>query len=177
MRRPSVRMATDRRSSGVSGWHGYLDAYRVRFLDELVELLRVPSVSSAPEHAADVERAAAWVVDRLTRAGLEHAAVVPTGGHPVAYADWLHAPGRPTGMLYGHFDVVPPGPCPGAPWCSAPRAAAAAPPRPSSSSARGAPAATWSRCAGRDRACTGRTTAARSRARCAPSSTSSTRSR
>jgi acetylornithine deacetylase/succinyl-diaminopimelate desuccinylase-like protein len=103
-------MATDRRPSGVSAWHGYLDAYRVRFLDELVELLRVPSVSSAPEHAADVERAAAWVVDRLTRAGLEHAAVMPTGGHPVVYADWLHAPGRPTVMLYGHFDVVPPGP-------------------------------------------------------------------
>jgi acetylornithine deacetylase/succinyl-diaminopimelate desuccinylase-like protein len=76
-------------------------------LEDLQELLRLPSISSLPEHAGDVQATAEWVAERLRRAGIEHVAVMPTGGHPVVYGDWLHAPGKPTILIYGHFDVQP----------------------------------------------------------------------
>ncbi|MFH1086158.1 MAG: dipeptidase, partial [Chloroflexota bacterium] len=88
-------------------WETYLHANQARYLDELCALLRIPSISALPEHAADVARAADWVAARLAAAGLEHAQVLPTGGHPVVYADWLHAPGKMTALVYGHFDVQP----------------------------------------------------------------------
>lgn len=89
------------------GWESYLDAQQARFTDELLDFLRIPSVSALPAHAADVQRAAEWVAARVTAAGLENAQILPTGGHPVVYADWLHAPGKPTVLIYGHFDVQP----------------------------------------------------------------------
>lgn len=85
----------------------YLSEHQARYLDELLDFLRIPSISSLPEHAADVERAATWVADRLRAAGIEHVQTLPTGGHPVVYGDWLHAPGKPTIMIYGHFDTQP----------------------------------------------------------------------
>ena len=88
-------------------WETYLQQHRARFLDELFDLLRIPSVSALPAHADDVQRAAAWVAERLSAAVLEGAQVMPTGGHPVVYAEWLHAPGQPTALIYGHFDVQP----------------------------------------------------------------------
>ncbi len=88
-------------------YESYLDANQPRFLAELLDFLRIPSISAIPAHAADVQRAAAWVAARVTAAGLEHAQILPTGGHPVVYADWLHAPGQPTVLIYGHFDVQP----------------------------------------------------------------------
>lgn len=91
----------------MSDWQTYLDANRARFLEEYLELLRIPSISALPEHAGDVARAARWVAERLKAAGLEHVEVLPTGGHPVVSGDWLHAPGKPTILLYGHFDVQP----------------------------------------------------------------------
>lgn len=81
-----------------------------RFLDELLELLRIPSVSTLPEHKNDVARAAQFVAEALSRAGLENVQVIPTGKHPLVYADWLHAPGKPTVLCYGHYDVQPPDP-------------------------------------------------------------------
>src|SRR5581483_11960321 len=85
----------------------YLEGRRERSLDELKELLRIPSISSLPEHRGDVQQAAEWVANRLRAAGIEHVEVMPTGGHPVVYGDWLHAPGKPTVLIYGHFDVQP----------------------------------------------------------------------
>ena len=85
----------------------YFKAHQARFVDEMQDLLRIPSISSQPQHAQDVMQAAEWVAQRLDRAGVEHVAVLPTGGHPVVYGDWLHAPGRPTVLIYGHFDVQP----------------------------------------------------------------------
>ncbi|HEY6013231.1 MAG TPA: dipeptidase [Candidatus Limnocylindrales bacterium] len=73
----------------------------------LFEFLRIPSISALPDHAADCRRAAGWVADALTAAGVEHAEVCETDGHPVVYADWLHAPGAPTVLVYGHYDVQP----------------------------------------------------------------------
>ena len=81
-----------------------------RFLDELLELLRIPSVSTLPEHKGDIARAAQFVADALGRAGLENVQVIPTGKHPLVYADWLHAPGKPTVLCYVHYDVQPPDP-------------------------------------------------------------------
>jgi acetylornithine deacetylase/succinyl-diaminopimelate desuccinylase-like protein len=91
----------------MSDWQRYLDDNQARFLDELFDYLRIPSVSSLPEHAGDVVRAAQWVADRCGAAGIENVEIMPTGGHPVVYGDWLHAPGAPTVLIYGHFDVQP----------------------------------------------------------------------
>ncbi len=85
----------------------YLDDNQDRFLEELLDFLRIPSISALPERAGDVARAAEWVAQRLTRAGAENVEVLPTGGHPVVYGDWLHAEGKPTILIYGHFDVQP----------------------------------------------------------------------
>ena len=85
----------------------YLDAHQDRFVEEYLEFLRFPSISALPQHAPDVRRAAEWVANRVTQAGLENAEVMQTGGHPVVYGDWLHAPGQPTVLIYGHLDVQP----------------------------------------------------------------------
>ena len=81
-----------------------------RFLEELKALLRIPSVSTLPEHAQDVRRAAEFVADELRRIGMEHVELIETAGHPLVYADWLHAAGTPTCLAYGHYDVQPPDP-------------------------------------------------------------------
>jgi acetylornithine deacetylase/succinyl-diaminopimelate desuccinylase-like protein len=76
-------------------------------LESYLELLRIPSISALSEHAPDMVRAARWIVAELNRIGLEHAEVSETPGHPVVYADWLHAPGAPTILVYCHYDVQP----------------------------------------------------------------------
>lgn len=81
-----------------------------RLLNELLDLLRIPSISTLPEHKDDVARAAQFVAERLKLAGLENVEVIPTARHPLVYADWLHAPGKPTVLCYGHYDVQPPDP-------------------------------------------------------------------
>ena len=78
-----------------------------RFLGELKDLLRIPSVSTAPEHRDDVRRAAEFVANDLRRIGMENVEIIPTKGHPLIYADWLHAPGKPTVLCYAHYDVQP----------------------------------------------------------------------
>ena len=88
-------------------WKEYLQEKQVSVVDELLAFIRIPSVSALPTHAADVAAAGAWVHARLEAAGLEHVKTLPTGGHPVVYGDWLHAPGAPTVLIYGHFDVQP----------------------------------------------------------------------
>jgi acetylornithine deacetylase/succinyl-diaminopimelate desuccinylase-like protein len=81
-----------------------------RFLDELKTFLRIPSVSTLPEHKTDVLGAAIWLAEEMKRIGLENVEVIKTDGHPLVYADWLHAPGKPTCLCYGHYDVQPPDP-------------------------------------------------------------------
>jgi acetylornithine deacetylase/succinyl-diaminopimelate desuccinylase-like protein len=85
----------------------YLREQRERFMDELMEFLRIPSISALPSHAADVQRAARWVEARMKAAGIESVRTMSTGGHPAVYGDWLHAPGMPTVLIYGHFDTQP----------------------------------------------------------------------
>jgi len=81
-----------------------------RFLEELKTLIRIPSVSTLPEHKGDVLAAAQWLAAELARIGMEHVEVITTLGHPLVYADWLHAEGKPTCLCYGHYDVQPPDP-------------------------------------------------------------------
>src|ERR1700681_1679593 len=85
----------------------FLDETREQALRELEDFLRIPSISSQPEHADDVRRAAGHLAEQYERIGLQHAQVIDTAGHPVVYADWLKAPGKPTVLLYGHYDVQP----------------------------------------------------------------------
>ena len=88
-------------------WETYLLDHKERFLNELLEFLRIPSISALPAHAGDVQQAARWVEERMRAAGIESVCIMPTGGHPVVYGDWLHAPGKPTILIYGHFDTQP----------------------------------------------------------------------
>lgn len=88
----------------------YVLRNEARFLDELKEFLRIPSISTLPEHNQDVRRAAEFAAAKLRAAGLENIEVIATSRHPLVYADWLHAPGKPTVLCYGHFDVQPPDP-------------------------------------------------------------------
>jgi len=81
-----------------------------RFLDELKALLRIPSISTLPEHKGDRRKAAETLLAELKRIGLEHARLIEGEGHPLVYADWLHAAGKPTVLVYGHYDVQPPDP-------------------------------------------------------------------
>ena len=83
---------------------------QARFLEELKSLLRIPSISTLPEHKGDVRLAAESLARELERIGLEHVRVIETSGHPLVYADWLHAAGKPTCLTYGHYDVQPPDP-------------------------------------------------------------------
>jgi acetylornithine deacetylase/succinyl-diaminopimelate desuccinylase-like protein len=86
----------------------YLQQEKNKHLEELKEFLRIPSISAVTEHKADIARCAEWTADALRRAGLENIEIMPTeGGHPVVYGDWLHAPGKPTVLVYGHYDVQP----------------------------------------------------------------------
>lgn len=81
-----------------------------RFLNELKDLLRIPSVSTLPEHKQDVLKAAQFIAEDLKKMGMENVEVIPTSGHPLVYGDWLHAGNRPTVLCYGHYDVQPPDP-------------------------------------------------------------------
>jgi acetylornithine deacetylase/succinyl-diaminopimelate desuccinylase-like protein len=94
-------------ASIMTNWESYLSENKDRFIRELLDFLRIPSISSLPDHAADVQRAAEWVADRTKSAGMESVRIMPTGGHPVVYGEWLHAPGKPTVLIYGHFDTQP----------------------------------------------------------------------
>jgi acetylornithine deacetylase/succinyl-diaminopimelate desuccinylase-like protein len=85
----------------------YANENRARFVGELQEFVRFPSVSARPEHRRDSAECAGWLADHLRRIGLERVAVVQTRGNPIVYAEWLHAPDRPTVIIYGHYDVQP----------------------------------------------------------------------
>src|SRR5436305_2786309 len=80
---------------------------RDRFLSELKDLIRIPSISTLPEHRPDIQRAASFVAAGLHGAGLENVEIISTANHPLVYAEWLHAPGKPTVLCYGHYDVQP----------------------------------------------------------------------
>ena len=85
----------------------FVEDNKERFLNELKDLLTIPSISSLPDHTDDIRRAAQWLAAHMTGLALDNVAVMETAGHPVVYADWLHADGKPTVLIYGHYDVQP----------------------------------------------------------------------
>ena len=85
----------------------FINVHRDRYIDELKQYLAIPSISALPEHAADVRRAAEWTAEALRAAGMQNVRLVDTPGQPVVYGDWLGAPGKPTILFYGHYDVQP----------------------------------------------------------------------
>ncbi len=97
---------------------GWAHAHAAQNLAELQEFLRIPSISTLPEHGSDMQRAAEWVAGQMRAIGLQSVEISPTAGHPVIYGEWLSAAGRPTGLVYGHYDVQPAEPL--AEWQSPP---------------------------------------------------------
>jgi acetylornithine deacetylase/succinyl-diaminopimelate desuccinylase-like protein len=87
--------------------NAYFATNRDRLFAELQEWLRIPSISALPAHHADVRAAAEWLCARLRKAGIANARLVETPGNPVVYGEWLQAPGAPTYLIYGHYDVQP----------------------------------------------------------------------
>jgi acetylornithine deacetylase/succinyl-diaminopimelate desuccinylase-like protein len=85
----------------------FINMNRERYLDELKGMLAIPSISALPEHVPDVRRCAEWCADEMRRIGLDHVRLMETPGNPVVYGDWLNAPGAPTILFYGHYDVQP----------------------------------------------------------------------
>jgi acetylornithine deacetylase/succinyl-diaminopimelate desuccinylase-like protein len=85
----------------------FINVNRDRYVDELKQYLAIPSISALPQHAADVRRAAEWTGEALKTAGLQNVRLIETPGNPVVYGDWLNAPGKPTILFYGHYDVQP----------------------------------------------------------------------
>ncbi len=84
--------------------------HKEAFLYELEEFLKIPSISAVEAHKDDVKKGAEWVAGALENIGMEHVEIIETDGHPIVYGDWLHAEGRPTVLVYGHYDVQPPEP-------------------------------------------------------------------
>lgn len=85
----------------------HLKENRDLHLKELFEFLSIPSISALPDHKEDVNHTAEWVAEALRKIGMENVSIHPTNGHPVVYGDWLHAEGKPTVLIYGHYDVQP----------------------------------------------------------------------
>lgn len=86
----------------------YSRTHAERFREELHELLRIPSVSTDPAYANDVQRAAQWLAAHLDVLGADNVQIFPTDGHPIVYGEWLRSgPNKPTVLVYGHYDVVP----------------------------------------------------------------------
>ncbi len=85
----------------------FVDRTRDERLADFFEILRIPSIGTLSEHTDDVRATAKFIADRLAAMGFEHVEVSPTDGHPIVYADWLHAEGAPTVIVYAHYDVQP----------------------------------------------------------------------
>lgn len=88
----------------------YIQTNKQRFLDELLDFLRIPSISADTKYKGDVLKAADWLKAELTRIGMEKVEIVPTAGHPVVYAEKMVSDSIPTILIYGHYDVQPPDP-------------------------------------------------------------------
>jgi acetylornithine deacetylase/succinyl-diaminopimelate desuccinylase-like protein len=85
----------------------FINVQRDHYVDELKQFLAIPSISALPAHQADVRRCAEWTAGQMRQIGLQNVRLCETPGNPVVYGDWLGAPGAPTILFYGHYDVQP----------------------------------------------------------------------
>jgi acetylornithine deacetylase/succinyl-diaminopimelate desuccinylase-like protein len=97
----------DREAASLRGALAYARHNRPRFEAELGTFIRFASVSAQPRHADDTAKCAVWLANHLRRVGLEQVQIVPTPRHPIVHASWRRAPGTPTVLIYGHYDVQP----------------------------------------------------------------------
>ncbi len=88
----------------------YTDQHFNQFVDELKDFLRIPSVSTDPNHAGDVRKAAEWLADHMRALGIGTVDIMETAGHPIVYGEHMVSPDAPTILVYGHYDVQPPDP-------------------------------------------------------------------
>ena len=88
----------------------YFEQHRQDYLEGLKSFLRIPSISTLSEHKSDIQKAAEFARNELAKAGMQNAQLIEGQGNPLVYAEWLGAPGKPTLLLYGHYDVQPPDP-------------------------------------------------------------------
>ena len=91
----------------MQAWKDYQDKNKDRFLEEMLDLLRIPSISAKKEHKADMLKCAEAVKKSLLDAGCDKAEVIPTPGHPVVYGEKIIDPSKPIVLVYGHYDVQP----------------------------------------------------------------------
>lgn len=94
-------------SSQTQAVHAYIDQHRDDYLNDLKTFLRIPSISTLPKHKKDMQRAAEFVQQQLTAARMENVRLIDMGGAPLVAGEWLHAAGKPTILIYGHYDVQP----------------------------------------------------------------------
>jgi len=109
-RPPAPIFGGQKNTSPVHPIDSYIETHKDRFLSELLELLRIPSVSADPAYKGDVARCAEAVKQRMVEAGLDKVEVCPTKGHPIVYGEKIVDPTKPTVLVYGHYDVQPPDP-------------------------------------------------------------------
>ena len=94
-------------STSIEAVEAFLEGTAEERLEELKAFVRIPTIGVLSDHDSDMGRGAEWIAARMRGIGLEHVEVSPTAGHPVVYADWLHADGAPTVLVYAHYDVQP----------------------------------------------------------------------
>ena len=87
-----------------------LQNQKENFIDQLIELLKIPSISADPHYKEDVKKTAKWIEDALNEIGCSMVQIYETGGHPVVYGEILVSENAPTVLVYGHYDVQPPDP-------------------------------------------------------------------
>ena len=90
-----------------TSYEKYIDANNDVHLKEFIELVSIPSISSIPANKPDVKRAAAWIVNKLKTIGMTTAQTIPTEGNPIVFGSWDKAIGKPTVLIYAHYDVQP----------------------------------------------------------------------
>ncbi len=103
----SADAVVDRTSEALARVDAFIERTRDERLAEYLDFLRIPSIGTLHAHDADTQAAADFLVQRLRNMGFENVEASPTGGHPIVYADWLHAEGAPTVLVYTHYDVQP----------------------------------------------------------------------
>jgi acetylornithine deacetylase/succinyl-diaminopimelate desuccinylase-like protein len=99
--------AKKEQKSTLISYEKYIDANKDVHLKEFMELISIPSISSIPANKPDVEKAASWIVNKLKSIGITTAQTIPTDGNPIVYGSWDKAPGKPTVLIYAHYDVQP----------------------------------------------------------------------
>ncbi|MEI6266220.1 MAG: M20/M25/M40 family metallo-hydrolase [Sphingobacteriia bacterium] len=108
--RPSTGPKTSNDASNkvsLLAYEKYFEENKDQHLKEFIDLVSIPSISSMPSHKADVKKAAEWIVNKLKSIGITTAMEIPTAGNPIVFGSWDKAPGKPTVLIYAHYDIQP----------------------------------------------------------------------